>query len=113
MTKPCKGQTAQLPRSHCGPLDPSAFPSAALGAAAKQGRPRRLSLHEQSVLLGGDRSDGDGICVQNTGYSGSLAGLLVESGQSGFVGGIQNVNFVTYDQRVFGALGHAGAGTLR
>src|ERR1700730_8038221 len=36
-------------------------------------------------LLGGDRTDFDGIAVQNTGYRGVLAGLLVERGQHGLV----------------------------
>src|ERR1039458_4067738 len=67
----------------------------------------------ESWSLGGDRTYCNGVAVQNTGYSGILAGLLVQRGQSRFVGGFQNINFLTHDQRELGAMRDAGAGAIR
>jgi hypothetical protein len=63
--------------------------------------------------LRGYGADLNGVAFQSAGYSGILAGLLVERGQSRLVGGVQDIDFLAYDQSVLGAFGYAGAGALR
>src|ERR1017187_1836022 len=60
-----------------------------------------------TASLGGDRTDFDGVAVQNAGYGGILARLLVQRGKSRLVGSIQTVNLLTHHEGELGTTRYA------
>src|SRR6202795_4712124 len=62
--------------------------------------------------FGNHRTDLDRISVQTAADRGSLAGLLVQRGQSRFIGGFQSINLVADDQGELGSMRDASASTL-